>query len=418
MTKNNTKGNPASTKVAKVSSQIKAVTAEAEKKSTAIKVNTNKSNKPAKPEAKSGSAVKVNIQKIPAKSKTASSSTKANQNKRILNVVELGNDDQPVAAAANNKAIDGMVKPKSVAEPQAKEEKSGTADSRENPTAAERPQKSSKPAKKSKKSKKKITLIVLSIVLVVGAIAGVAVWAITQNNRNMCTVAFESNGGSEVEDIEVVCGSKVDQPDDPEKEGFEFREWAYRGKKFDFDDTTVDEDIILVAKWDASDDTETVTISFDSAGGSEVEDLVIKAGTATMAPADPVREGYTFDGWYLDDEKFDFSQPIDEDVILVARWSGGASTTPANNGNNSRPNSGSSSNNSGSTTSQPPANSSNSGSTGGSNTGGDNNSGSGNNGGNSGNTGGNGSGGDNTDPVTPGGDDNSNVPNPDSTTQP
>jgi len=418
MTKNNTKDNSASVKVAKVSDQIKAATAEAEQKSTAIKVNTgktaSKASKAAEAGSKSDSAVAVNIQKSKNQNKTASKTqnasktTKANKvarNKRVLNVVELGSDNQPV-----NKAIDGMVKPSSAPKPD--EQKVKPADPKSEPVAVERGRKTNKPAKKNKK---KLTLIVLSVILVIGVVTGAIVWAINRNNRGMCKVTFESNGGSEVEDLEVVCGSKVSQPEDPEKEGFEFREWAYRGKKFDFNNSTVDEDIILVAKWDASEDTETVTISFDSAGGSEVEDLVIKAGTATMAPSDPTREGYIFDGWYLENEKFDFSEPIDEDITLVAHWSGGTSNSSDSGNTNagtSRPSSSSSSSSSntsgGSVTQQSPTDSSSS-SNPGSSTGGDSGSSSGDSENPGGNTG------DSGNTPTPGGDDNTNVPNPDST---
>nr|MCR4672705.1 leucine-rich repeat protein [Lachnospiraceae bacterium] len=39
------------------------------------------------------------------------------------------------------------------------------------------------------------------------------------------------------------------------------------------------------------------TITFDTAGGSEVESFTADYGTAVTAPEDPDREGYTFDGW-------------------------------------------------------------------------------------------------------------------------
>lgn len=358
MTKSNTKNNSTSAKVAKVSSQIKAATAEAEKNSTAVKVNTKGAGKSAKASAKNDSAVKVNIQKsknnnskpaskpnITNKPKTSSKTStpvsntkngKASGNSRVLNVVELGEATKSNTNSAN-KAIDGMVKPATAREPEPDTEAKNPAKS---PAANSQPNTEAKAkAKKSKKNKKKAPLIALSITLIVGIVAGAVVWAINRNNRSMCTVDFESNGGSKVDSVEVVCGSKVKQPADPEKDGFEFREWVYRGKKFSFNDSAVNEDMILVAKWDASEDTETVTISFDSAGGSFVEDLVIKAGTATTPPSDPTRDGYSFDGWYLDDQKFDFSEPVEEDITLTAHWTGGGSgqETPSSSNNNSRP---------------------------------------------------------------------------------
>lgn len=450
MTKSNTKNNSASAKVTKVSSQIKAATAEAEKSPTAVKVNTKSTNKPVKSSAKNDSAVKVNIQKSknnskPAnkansannanKSKTSSKtnapsssakSKKTNGNSRVLNVVELGEATKSSANAVSaNKALDGMVKPAEARDSEADAEMKKSANSPATSSQSQSSAEAKPKAKKSKKNKKKAPLIALSVTLVVGIIAGVAVWAINRNNRSMCTVDFESNGGSKVDSVEVVCGSKVKQPADPEKEGFEFREWVYRGKKFSFNDSAVNEDIILVAKWDVSEDTETVTISFDSAGGSFVEDVVIKAGTATMPPSDPTREGYSFDGWYLDDKKFDFSEPVEEDITLTAHWSGGNSGQEApstNTNNSSRPsNSGSASDgsSSGSAGATAPSNPGSSDGNAGGNGSGNGNPSGGGSGDNSGNTGdgsGDGSGGGDTT-VTPGGDDNSNVPNPDNSDQ-
>ena len=43
--------------------------------------------------------------------------------------------------------------------------------------------------------------------------------------------------------------------------------------------------------------TNTVTLSFDSAGGSAVDDITQDFGTSITAPADPTRAGYTFTGW-------------------------------------------------------------------------------------------------------------------------
>lgn len=421
MTKDNLKENLA-TKVAKVSNEIKAATAEVEG-STAIKVNTGKSVKTTKSGAKNDSIVKVNIQKdqskktapkTTSKPQTAKVAGQTTRNSRILNVVELGDSGQ-----SGNKAIDGMVKSSNNAKPPMA---SSVSTKTEKPVDKADAESVDRPAKKSEKSAKKhknMSIIVLVVLLMLGIIAGAVVWVINLNNRGTCTVEFESNGGSKVEDMVVVCGGKIDRPEDPEKDGFEFREWAYRGKKFDFDSSTIDEDIILVAKWNAADDTEVVTISFDSNGGSKVEDMVIKAGTATMAPVDPTREGYTFEGWYLGNKKFDFSQALDEDIILVAKWSGGASNTaedqqPSQNQNSTtndakpttqKPSSNTSSSSSG--------NSGNSSSAGGSGEG----NGSATSGGKedipSGN--GEGSGGNGDETTSPG--DNGNVPSPDSNAQ-
>lgn len=56
---------------------------------------------------------------------------------------------------------------------------------------------------------------------------------------------------------------------------------------------------------------------------SETEDYetqVILEGNTAVRLEDPTKEGYTFAGWYLDGELFDFSTTIVSDTVLVAKW--------------------------------------------------------------------------------------------------
>ena len=72
-----------------------------------------------------------------------------------------------------------------------------------------------------------------------------------------------------------------------------------------------------------------VTVTFDSNGGGEVESQTIQQGQQVQRPADPVKEGYTFIGWYdkndLDNKyynmpEWNFSYPVTNDLELVAQW--------------------------------------------------------------------------------------------------
>ena len=62
------------------------------------------------------------------------------------------------------------------------------------------------------------------------------------------------------------------------------------------------------------------TVTFDSAGGSAVAPAVINDWAAVAEPAAPTRYGYTFAGWFLDDEAYDFAALVKEDITLVAAW--------------------------------------------------------------------------------------------------
>ena len=62
------------------------------------------------------------------------------------------------------------------------------------------------------------------------------------------------------------------------------------------------------------------TVVFDSCGGTAVETVTVKNKGTVQKPADPTREGYTFEYWTLDGGKFDFSTKITKDITLVAVW--------------------------------------------------------------------------------------------------
>lgn len=78
--------------------------------------------------------------------------------------------------------------------------------------------------------------------------------------------------------------------------------------------------VCLVA---CGDEPVTFTVTFDTQGGSEIAPLLITEGVEITLPEDPTKDGYTFDGWYLDEEfvnGFLESQVIIENVTLYAKW--------------------------------------------------------------------------------------------------
>lgn len=62
------------------------------------------------------------------------------------------------------------------------------------------------------------------------------------------------------------------------------------------------------------------TITFNSNGGSAVESILVEENDLITKPVDPTRDGYNFMGWYVNNEKFDFSTPVTKNIILVAKW--------------------------------------------------------------------------------------------------
>lgn len=66
--------------------------------------------------------------------------------------------------------------------------------------------------------------------------------------------------------------------------------------------------------------TDLVKITFS---GADVASVNAVAGTVADKPADPVKEGYSFAGWYVDEECteiFDWTKPITSDATLYANW--------------------------------------------------------------------------------------------------
>lgn len=106
---------------------------------------------------------------------------------------------------------------------------------------------------------------------------------------------------------------------EPIKENHTFAGWYNGDEEFDF--TTVPTgDVTLTAKWNINQ----YTVKFVSDYGSFANQTIehgkpIDTDKLTI----PEVEGYTFDGWYTDDnysKKFDFTQPIKRNTTVYAKW--------------------------------------------------------------------------------------------------
>ena len=124
------------------------------------------------------------------------------------------------------------------------------------------------------------------------------------------TVTFQSEGGSEVAS-QIRANAPADRPADPTKEGYTFIGWYNGESEWNFE-TPVTENLTLTAKWQLN----RYTITFDTAGGSEVAPITQDYGTTITPPAAPPRTGYTFAGW---DREIPTTMPA-EDMTITARW--------------------------------------------------------------------------------------------------
>lgn len=124
------------------------------------------------------------------------------------------------------------------------------------------------------------------------------------------TVTFQSEGGSEVAS-QIRANTPAARPADPTKEGYTFIGWYNGESEWDFE-TPVTAVLTLTAKWQIN----RYTITFDTAGGSEVAPITQDYGTTITAPANPAKTGYTFAGW---DKTIPTTMPAGN-MTITARW--------------------------------------------------------------------------------------------------
>ncbi len=130
---------------------------------------------------------------------------------------------------------------------------------------------------------------------------------IAQWEINQYTITFDTAGGSEIAPITQDYGTAITAPADPTREGYTFIGWDKA-----IPTTMPAENMTVTAQWEINQ----YTITFDTAGGSEIAPITQEYGTAITAPADPTREGYTFIGW---DKAIPTTMPA-ENITLKAKW--------------------------------------------------------------------------------------------------
>ena len=126
-------------------------------------------------------------------------------------------------------------------------------------------------------------------------------------NVNQYTISFDTSGGSAVSSITQDYGSTVVKPLDPTKDGYTFKGWEP-----EIPDTIPSSDLTIKAKWSVN----KYTISFDSDGGSAVPPITLDYGSTIIAPINPTKEGYTFDGW---DKEIPSTMPSNN-LDIKAKW--------------------------------------------------------------------------------------------------
>ena len=178
---------------------------------------------------------------------------------------------------------------------------------------------------KMDKNKKKIIAIILGIILI--AIIVFLLWFF---NRKF-DVTFDLNNGTKEKVIKVKYHQTINEKDINDKKdlgelfiawyevvGIKENEDVLADKPFDFN-TKINKAIKLKAIYEGK--VETITITFDSKGGSAIDPVTINKGTELILPKDPTYDGYTFKGWYDTNETpIHNNALLEEDTTLYAEW--------------------------------------------------------------------------------------------------
>ena len=113
-------------------------------------------------------------------------------------------------------------------------------------------------------------------------------------------------------------GKNAEKPTDPTREGYKFLGWYDENDdKWVFNGYEIHQDTTLYAKWEYI-----ISAIHLNTNGAYIENKILYAneGDLVNLPT-PVKEGYTFNGWYLGEEKIESGAwAYDHDVTLEAKW--------------------------------------------------------------------------------------------------
>lgn len=169
-----------------------------------------------------------------------------------------------------------------------------------------------------KRKELKIALIVIVILAAVLIILGYMYFRTRSSSQpSFVTVTFLGENQEVLKTEEIKKDTLVEQWDPENTEGF-IGWFTNNDEVFDFN-TEIHNDLTLQAKWSTIEDITTSLVTF-LVDDEFYESLLVPENDTMMEPEAPVKEGYTFVGWYENDTLFDFNTPVISSHTLVARF--------------------------------------------------------------------------------------------------
>jgi uncharacterized repeat protein (TIGR02543 family) len=135
-------------------------------------------------------------------------------------------------------------------------------------------------------------------------------------NINSYTFQYIDDDGSVLYKVDFNYGVNLIGIFEPttSKTGYTFIGWDV-----EYPDTMPANNVTITAEYTINQ----YTITFSSDGGTNLTAITQDYDTVVLAPTEPTKEGYTFDGWYRDSEltsEYIFTTIPKEDINLYAKW--------------------------------------------------------------------------------------------------
>ncbi len=160
---------------------------------------------------------------------------------------------------------------------------------------------------------------------------------------NPHTVTFDANGGSvtPANATTEATGKLATLPTPTRNGSYRFKGWftASSGGTQVTTDTVFDADTTIYAQWNYTGSTGSTggaggmvvsgtesryAVEFVTNGGSAVAKESVTRNGKVAEPKEPVKDGFTFEGWYTDKNltnAYDFDTKITKSIVLYAKWS-------------------------------------------------------------------------------------------------
>ena len=170
------------------------------------------------------------------------------------------------------------------------------------------------------------------------AIAIIIVVIILTLGSKKYTISFNTDGGNSLESITAKEKETITLPI-AVKEGYIFNGWTNESGEIISSIYVVTKDITLKATW-ISETADTITIKFDTDGGSKIDDMIVVKGETLKLPQNPTKEGYKFKTWVDKNETPIYDEALlSEDTTLKAVWEKVENKSTSSNNSNSSGNS-------------------------------------------------------------------------------